>query len=110
MKKLALLVVAAVFLAGCQTTQYPARVLHPVERCGYVNEPVYGVLDRPASGGEVAGAAVIGGAIGNVVSDHNPAATVMGAIIGGAIANNQRVQEPVVVGQKKVWRCQTVYE
>ena len=105
-----LLLLAAAAVAGCQTTAQPARVLYPVERCGYVNQPVYGVLDRPTSGGEVAGGAVIGGVIANQISDHNPAATVLGAIIGGAVANSQRVQTPVVVGQKKVWQCQTVYE
>lgn len=97
-------------LAGCQTTtQYPARVLHPVEKCGYVDAPVYGVLDRPASQGEVLGGAVIGGVIGNAIDNNGPAA-VLGAIIGGSVASNQRKQESVVVGTKRVWRCQTVYE
>lgn len=109
MKKL-LLVIAVLAVAGCQTTQQPARVLYPVEKCGYVNQPVYGVLDRPASDGEVAGGAVIGGVIANQISDHDPAATVIGAIIGGAVAGNQRRQESVVVGQERVWQCRTVYE
>jgi uncharacterized protein YcfJ len=110
MKNLLIAAAGLVFLAGCQTTvQQPARILHPVEKCGYVNKPVYGVLDRPASDGEVLGGAVIGGVIGDAVGD-NGAATVMGAIIGGAIASNQRKQERVVVGSERVWQCQTVYE
>lgn len=113
MKNLLIVAASTLILAGCQTTtnpaNYPARVLHPVEKCGYVDEPVYGVLDRPASQGEVLGGAVVGGVIGNAI-DNNATTTVIGAIIGGAVANNQRKQEPVVVGTKRVWRCQTVYE
>ena len=110
MKNIAIAGVALATLTACQTTvQQPAKVLYPVERCGYVEEPVYGVLDRPTSDGEVLGGAVIGGVIGNQLSD-DPIGTVVGAIIGGTIVNGQRVQEGVVVGTNRVYRCQTVYE
>jgi uncharacterized protein YcfJ len=111
MKNIAIAGVALATLTACQTTvQQPAKVLYPVERCGYVEEPVYGVLDRPTSDGEVLGGAVIGGVIGNQLSDKTPLGTVVGAIVGGAIVNGQRVQEGVVVGTNRVYRCQTVYE
>jgi len=110
MKNIVIAGVALATLTACQTTvQQPAKVLYPVERCGYVEEPVYGVLDRPTSDGEVLGGAVIGGVIGNQLTD-DPIGTVVGAIIGGTIVNGQRVQEGVVVGTNRVYRCQTVYE
>tara|TARA_R110000782_G_scaffold253830_1_gene342080 strand:- start:216 stop:548 length:333 start_codon:yes stop_codon:yes gene_type:complete len=102
---------AALVLAGCQmSNQAPARILHPVERCGYVQVPVYGVLDRPASNGEVVGGAVIGGVIGNHISNGDNAGTLIGALIGGAIAGDQRKQERVIVDQATKYRCQTVYQ
>lgn len=111
MKKIVITGVALATLTACQTTvQQPAKVLYPVEKCGYVEEPIYGVLDRPTSDGEVLGGAVIGGVIGNQVTDGDGLGTVIGAIIGGVIVDGQRVQEGVVVGTKKVWRCQTVYQ
>ena len=98
-------------LAGCQTTTMPAKVLYPVEKCEYVSVPIYGVLDRPASGGEVAGGAVIGGVIGNQLGngDGKTAMTILGAIVGGNVANTRK-QEPVVTGYRKEYQCRTVYE
>jgi uncharacterized protein YcfJ len=112
MIKYTLIAVAALALAGCQTTisQAPAKVMYPVEKCGYVNEPIYGILDRPASRGEIIGGAAVGGIVGNVITDGNGVGTALGAIVGGAIANNQRVQSQVVVDSKRVYRCRTVYE
>lgn len=104
-----LLAVPVLALAACQTTNEPARVYYPVEKCGYVDVPVYGVLDRPASGGEVAGGAVIGGVVGNAITDKSPGGTIVGAIIGGAIAN-QRKQESVVVGHETQYQCWTEYK
>ena len=96
-------------LAGCQTTtQSPAYVMKPVEKCGYVDVPVYGILDRPASGGEIAGGAVIGGVIGNRLTDDAGGA-IIGALIGGSVAN-QRRQEQVIIDYKREWQCRTVYE
>jgi uncharacterized protein YcfJ len=82
--------------------------MYPIERCGYIDQPVYGVLDRPASQGEVLGGAAIGGVIGNRLTDDAGGA-IIGALIGGGLAN-QRRQERVIVDYEKVYRCQTVYE
>ena len=111
-----LLVVAGLALAGCQTTGMssvtngPARVLHPVEECGMVDVPVYGILDRPASGGEVLSGAVVGGVIGNLFGSGsgNDAMTVLGAIIGGTTAN-ERKKERVIVSYTQKHQCKTVY-
>lgn len=108
MKKLILLLPFG--LMACQTTTEPARVLYPVERCGYVDVPEYGILDRPTSDGEIIGGVVIGGLIGNQLSDNDPAATIVGSLLGGAIVSDNRVQEPVVTGHHQEWRCQTTYE
>lgn len=111
--KVAILALSALALAGCQTTmQQPAKVLYPVEKCGEVQVPEYGVLDRPASDGEVLGGAVIGGVVGNQFGkgDGKAAMTILGAIVGGNVAANQRKQEPVVTGYRTEYRCQTVYE
>lgn len=108
MKQL-LIIPALLGLAACQTTTEPAKVYYPVQTCGYVNVPVYGVLDRPASGGEVVGGAVIGGVIGNHISNHDQGATIVGALIGGALAN-QRKQEQVIVGYKQEYQCRTEYK
>ena len=105
----ALLLVVPLALAGCQTTtQAPAYVMKPVEKCGYVDVPVYGILDRPASGGEIAGGAVIGGVVGNKLT-NDAGGAILGALIGGSIAN-QRKQEQVIIDYKREWQCRTVYE
>ena len=105
-----LIVTASILaLAGCQTTaQSPARILKPVEVCGYVDVPVYGILDRPASAGEIAGGAVIGGVIGNELTDDR-AGAIIGALIGGSVAN-QRKQEQVIVDSYQEWQCSIVYK
>jgi len=105
----ALLVLPVLALTACGPTyQAPARVLKPVEKCGYVQVPEYGILDRPASSGEVVGGAVIGGVIGKTITGDDGGA-IVGAIIGGATANNRK-QEQVIIGYKKVYQCNTVYE
>lgn len=111
MNKLVALPIAALTLTACQTTsQQPARVFYPVETCGYQNEPIYGIVERGASDGEVLGGAVIGGVIGDKVSDGNGAAAVVGAIIGASVAGNNRVRERAIVGYKKVYKCWTEYK
>jgi len=115
--KAVLLAVVGLAVAGCQTTGMssitngPARVLYPVEECGMVKVPVYGVVDRPASGGEVLSGAVIGGVIGNTFGkgSGNDAMTVLGAIIGGSTAN-QRKQERVIIRYDEKHQCRTVYK
>lgn len=103
-----LLTLPIVALAACQTTTAPARIYYPVEKCDYVDTPVYGKLDRPASGGEIVGGAVIGGVIGNAITD-DAGGTAIGAILGGAIANQRRL-ETVVVGTKKEYKCWNEYK
>ena len=110
MNKLMLLPILA--LAACAPTyesRAPAKVLKPVEKCGYVQIPEYGILDRPASDGEIAGGAIAGAIIGGTVSD-DPVGAIIGGIIGGNVAAGNRKQEQVITGYKKVYRCQTVYE
>lgn len=111
MTKFLLITSTAFVLAGCMTTpQSPARVLHPVEKCDDVQVPVYGLLDRPASGGEVLGGAVIGGVIGNQLGNGNgnTAMTVLGAIVGGNMASDRK-QEQVITGYRTENQCRTVY-
>jgi len=100
--------------AGCVPTydpslQAPARVLYPVQKCGYERVPIWGQINRPASSGEILGGAAIGGIIGNQLDDHGAVGTIGGAIIGGALANQRRT-EPVAVGWQRVYKCRTVYE
>ena len=83
-----LLIISALALAGCQTTiaqTGPARVLKPVERCGNVQIPIYGILDRPSSDGEVLGGAIIGGVIGSVIIGNVIIGNVIGSFIGNVV-------------------------
>ena len=116
--RIILLSVFGLALTGCVTgptigeaVHGPGRVLYPVEECGMVKVPIYGVVDRPASGGEVLSGAVIGGVIGNQFGkgSGNDAMTVLGAILGGSTAN-QRKQERVIVGYDEKHQCRTVYK
>ena len=103
-----LLIPVVATVSACVQDQ-PARVLYPTTQCQTVQAPVYGVLDRPSSDGEVAAGAIIGGVIGNQVSDHDAGATIVGALIGGALVSNSRQQEQVVVGYKDQVVCQETY-
>ena len=111
-----LLLGSALVLAGCQTTTYeaaaPARILKPVEVCNDVKVPIYGVLDRPASDGEVLSGAIIGGVIGNQLGngDGKAATTFLGAIIGANAQQNTRRQEKVIVDYKIINQCRTIYQ
>jgi uncharacterized protein YcfJ len=104
---------ATLALAGCQTMQQqaPARVLYPTKVCEDVQVPIYGMLDRPASGGEVLGGAVVGGVIGNQFGkgDGNVAMTILGALVGSNVAS-ERKQEQVVTGYRTERQCRTVYK
>lgn len=108
MFKYILLTAVATMLGACMQNQ-PAQVLYPTTQCQTVQAPVYGVLDRPASDGEVAAGAIIGGVIGNQVGNHDAGATIVGAIIGGALVGNSRQQEQVVVGYEDKVVCQETY-
>ena len=104
-----LLLISVITLAGCQTTTQPAKVYYPVEKCGNVQVPEYGILDRPASGGEVLGGAATGAIIGKILTNDDKGA-IVGGLIGGGIASETRKQESVITGYKTEYRCQTVYE
>ena len=109
--KLAVLGITVVALTGCQSIDSsPARLLHAVEECSMVDVPVYGMVSRPASSGEVLGGAIIGGLIGNQFGkgDGNTAMTALGAIVGGSSAG-ERKTERVIVSYNKERRCTTVY-
>ena len=110
MKKL-LLILPIIALAGCQTTQQPAQVLLPVENCGMFQVPVYGILDRPSSDGEILGGAVVGGVIGNQFGkgDGNTAMTILGAIDGRSAVANDRKEERVIVRYESRYECRTEY-
>ena len=104
-----LLLVPFVSLAACQTTVNPAKVYYPVEKCGDVQVPQYGVLDRPASSGEVVGGAATGAIIGKILTDDD-AGAILGGLIGGGIASETRRQERVIVGYETQHVCAIVYE
>ena len=105
----ALLVLPLLAMTACGSEyQAPARVLKPEKICGYNDVPEYGILDRPASDGEVLGGAVAGAIIGGTITD-DPVGAIVGGIIGGNVAANDRKQERVITGYKKVWQCNTVY-
>lgn len=108
MLRFLLLIPAVATVSACVQNQ-PAQVLYPTTQCQTVQAPVYGVLDRPSSDGEVAAGAIIGGVIGNQVSNHDAGATIAGALIGGALVANSRQQEQVVVGYKDQVVCQETY-
>ena len=107
--KVAFALVAAIGLSACQTTQQPAYVMHPVEECGYVDEPVYGLLNRPTSDGEILLGALVGGVIGKELTDKDGGA-VVGALLGGSVAQQNRVVERTVVGTNRVYKCQTIFK
>ena len=109
--KLAVLGITVVALTGCQSIDSsPARLLHAVEECSMVDVPVYGMVNRPASSGEVLGGAIIGGLIGNQLGkgDGKTAMTALGAIVGGS-SGGERKTERVIVSYTKERRCTTVY-
>lgn len=107
--KVTFIIAAVSLLSACQLQQQqPAYVMYPVDECGYVNEPVYGLVNRPTSDGEVLLGAVLGGALGKGLTDNNGVA-VFGAVLGGSIAHQNRVTERAVIGANRVYKCQTVY-
>ena len=68
MKNILILTLGLGLLASCSTSAYdqsPAKLLKKVQVCEEVQIPVYGMIERPASSGEVFTGLLIGGAIGN---------------------------------------------
>ena len=82
-----LISIATISLLGACQVQDPAYIMQPVEECGYVDEHVYGLVNRPTNDEEI----------------------VIGALVGGGIAQQNRVVERAVVSRNPVWRCKTVY-
>jgi uncharacterized protein YcfJ len=82
--------------------------MQPVEECGYINERVYGLVNRPTNDEEIVVGALVGGVIGKELSGGNGGA-ILGALIGGSIAQQNRVVERTVVSRNPVWRCKTTY-
>ena len=85
----------------------PARLLVWTEVCEEFYQPIYGMIERPASGAEVFTGFLIGGAIGNQFGGGNgrDAMTVLGAL-GGASKAGQRKRERVITGyttERKCW-------
>lgn len=109
--KIIMTLIAAIVLSSCSSVdardQSPARLLQWVKVCEYVQIPVYGMIDRPASDSEVFVGLLIGGAIGNQFGGGNgrDAMTVLGAL-GGASKAGQRKRERVITGyttERKCW-------
>jgi uncharacterized protein YcfJ len=107
-----ILLASLVIISGCQTTTGPAFVLKPVEVCGDVKVPIYGILDRPASSAEVLGGAAIGGVIGNQIGQGTgkDVSTILGTIIGATAQSNSRKREPVIVDYKTEYKCRIEYK
>ncbi len=103
------LILAAGLLAASSATAWdksPARILEQVTVCKIIQIPIYGMIERPASGAEVFTGFLVGGAIGNQFGDGNgrDAMTFLGAVMGAEEAG-QRVRERVVVDYREQETC-----
>ena len=81
----------------------------PVKTCNEVDIPIYQQQQGQGSLGDFLAGAIIGGAIGNNVSNDKGAGAV-GAIIGGAIANENAKKKNTtanIVGYKRETVCET---
>lgn len=89
----------------------PAKLLKETQVCEDIKVPVYGMIERPASDGEVFSGLVIGGLIGNQFGSGsgNDAMTFLGAILGADSAS-ERKRQKVITGYKKVKHCWTEYQ
>lgn len=113
--KTVLLLASSLVLSGCVSTteitqlydQEPARVLKPQMICREVQVPIYGLIERPASPGEVFSGAVIGGVIGDKVTNSDGGA-IVGAIIGGSVAT-ERKRERAIVDYRTSTQCKVEY-
>jgi len=72
--------------------------------------PIYGQAQAPKDPGTVIGGAIVGGVIGKIVTDNDGGAAV-GALIGGAIANENQQNSTVtkVVGYENTTDCKDRY-
>jgi len=109
MKRILILTLGLGLLASCSTNAYdqsPAKLLKKVQVCEKVQIPIYGMIERPASSGEVFTGLLLGGAIGNQFGSGsgNDAMTVVGALMGADSAG-QRKREKVIIDYKTVTQC-----
>ena len=83
----------------------------PYEICSNQKEPIYGKVQGDADPGAFVGGAIVGGIIGKAVSDTD-GGTALGAIIGGALANeNQKAKtKTAIVGYNNETVCTTRYK
>jgi len=82
---------------------------NPVTQCKEVDVPIYQQKEGEGSLGDFLAGAIIGGAIGNNVSNDKGAGAI-GAIIGGAIANEnakKKNSSATIVGYKRERVCET---
>jgi outer membrane lipoprotein SlyB len=88
------------------THDEPAKLLKKVQVCEKVQIPVYGMIERPASSGEVFSGLIIGGLIGDQFGSGsgNDAMTFLGAVMGAEEAG-QRKREKVIIDYKTVTQC-----
>ena len=101
--------VMGLILASCFTNahdQSPAKILKKVTVCDKVQIPIYGMIERPASDGEVFSGLVLGGLIGNQFGSGkgNDAMTVIGALMGAESAG-ERKREKVIVDYRTTTQC-----
>ena len=84
----------------------PARLLKETQVCEDIKVPVYGMIERPASDGEVFSGLVLGGLIGNQFGSGkgNDAMTVIGALMGAESAG-ERKREKVIVDYRTTTQC-----
>ena len=91
------------------TKTYTKQV--PVNECRDVDVPIYKQNNGQGNLGDFLAGAIIGGAIGNNVSNDKGAGAI-GAIIGGAIANEnakKKSSTSTIVGYKRERICETTY-
>ena len=88
----------------------PARILVWTEVCEEFYQPIYGMIERPASSAEVFTGFLIGGAVGNQFGGGSgkDAMTVLGAF-SGADQASQRKREKVIIRYERHTRCHWEY-
>jgi len=108
--------------ASSETIRVPVRVTdvsanvenvnfrEPYEQCKNVEVPIYGRQEGNDDLGSFLGGAIIGGIIGKGATGNDGGAAV-GALLGGALANESQKNngQDVIVGYRSETRCTTKY-
>lgn len=84
----------------------------PYQRCETQQTPIYQTVQGKDDMGAVVGGALIGGVVGKVVTD-NKGGTALGAILGGALANESQKKRNTtteIVGYDSKQVCSTAYK